>query len=251
LRAYPEGPVFGAAFAEVQLLDDSYPPWTNLPASNKTGGLYSLAPVPSAGSRPTAPPDQWNRIAVVASGRRIQVTVNGMQVTDANLDDFKQKFDAIPGLNRTTGRIGLQMHGTKVEFRNIRVREPVKGAKVDSSKGVKGESSKKVKGSVSDSDTFQPKDWYWMPEYWKVNSQQILGSTGKDGIAFNTFVCSKTNYRNFELSCQVCLIAGNTGIQFRSNYVDQDRIVLQGPQADAGAQFRGGLHGEETTGTFV
>jgi hypothetical protein len=62
-------------------------------------------------------------MTVRAAGRRLDVTVNGTRVLEADLDECAAKFPEHEGLQRTSGRIGLQMLRTVVEFRNVRVRE--------------------------------------------------------------------------------------------------------------------------------
>ena len=47
-------------------------------------------------------------------GKHIQATFNGMKIIDADS----------PKLDRPSGRIGLQLYPTRIEFRNIRLRVP-------------------------------------------------------------------------------------------------------------------------------
>ena len=70
-------------------------------------------------------PDPVYEPEIVADGRRLKVTLNGTVLVDANLDDAKdpEVLKKHPGLARTTGHIGLLGHGTRVEFRNLRVKE--------------------------------------------------------------------------------------------------------------------------------
>jgi len=56
-------------------------------------------------------------------GPKIQVTVNGEMIIDANLINFMDKIREHPGLKRREGYIGLQSHSTKIEYRNIYLRE--------------------------------------------------------------------------------------------------------------------------------
>jgi hypothetical protein len=68
---------------------------------------------------------QWNEQEILCRGRRITVIVNEMVVLDADLDksttaEVREKH---PGLGRHRGHIGLLGHGSRVEFRNIRVKE--------------------------------------------------------------------------------------------------------------------------------
>jgi hypothetical protein len=65
-------------------------------------------------------------MAIRAQGRQVQVKLNGIDILDADLDHCR-KDPAVakehPGLARATGRIGLQSHTDRVEFRNIRIKE--------------------------------------------------------------------------------------------------------------------------------
>src|SRR4051812_19546384 len=60
--------------------------------------------------------------------------------------------------------------------------------------------------------------WEGLLEYWSVKDGALVGSTGPTGIKFNTFLCSKQKYTDFELSFEVRLKdgAGNSGVQVRS-----------------------------------
>jgi hypothetical protein len=53
------------------------------------------------------------------------VTLNGNVIVDANLDDVKDPavLKKHPGLARKSGHIGLLGHGTRVEYRNMRIKE--------------------------------------------------------------------------------------------------------------------------------
>jgi hypothetical protein len=108
---------------EIQILDDNDPRYAHIDFYQYTGSLYHVvAPT----RRTTRPAGQWNRMAVRAEGRRLRVWVNGVQVVDADLDRCRQDPAVArehPGLARSTGRIGLQSHSDRVEFRNLRVKE--------------------------------------------------------------------------------------------------------------------------------
>jgi hypothetical protein len=66
-------------------------------------------------------------MAIVARGTRVQVAVNGREVINADVADYPHKVESHPGLLRERGYIGLQNHGSRVEFRNIRIRELADG----------------------------------------------------------------------------------------------------------------------------
>jgi hypothetical protein len=118
LRAWKAGPIDGGQFLEIQLLDDGAFP--DFHPTRRTGAIYgTVAPNPS----PKLRPQDWNGVHVKAVGLRVQVSVNGTRVVNVNLDDHASTFARFPGLTRGSGRLGLQMLGTPVEFRNIRVRD--------------------------------------------------------------------------------------------------------------------------------
>ncbi|MBX9625838.1 MAG: DUF1080 domain-containing protein, partial [Gemmataceae bacterium] len=98
-------------------------------------------------------------------------------------------------------------------------------------------------------DFLKPANWEGLPENWKVDGTTVTGSTDKD-LGFNTFLCSKQKYGDFELAFKVQLKdgKGNSGVQVRSAVVDPKKFVVAGPQADIGAEFWGSLYGERVGG---
>jgi serine/threonine protein kinase len=119
LRAWPDGPIGGNQFMEIQLIDDQR---TGDPKT-RTGAIFEvLAPDPP----PRATVDEWHRIDIHLLGRELQVTFDDQKIISTNLDNHKDRFARFPGLNKTAGRIGLQLYPGKIEFRNIQVRELAK-----------------------------------------------------------------------------------------------------------------------------
>jgi hypothetical protein len=98
-------------------------------------------------------------------------------------------------------------------------------------------------------DFLKAENWENLPDLWKVNGTTITGTTTGTGIKFNTFLCSKAKYSDFELSFKVRLAngVGNSGVQVRSAIVDKekDKFVVAGPQCDMGQQYWGSLYGEK------
>jgi Domain of Unknown Function (DUF1080) len=108
----------------------------------------------------------------------------------------------------------------------------------------------------SPSDFFNGKDlsgWEGLTDYWSVKDGAVVGSTPQ-GLKFNTFLCSKKKYKDFELSFQVRLLGktANSGVQIRSRIRDGDEnrknFAVEGPQCDMGAQYWGSLYGEHFGG---
>jgi hypothetical protein len=92
--------------------------------------------------------------------------------------------------------------------------------------------------------------WEGLTQYWKVQDGAIVGSTFPDGIKFNTFLCSKRTYKDFELSFQVRLKdgKGNSGVQIRSQILDPQKFSAKGPQCDMATGYWGSLYGEQFGG---
>lgn len=85
-------------------------------------------------------------------------------------------------------------------------------------------------------------------EFWKVDGGAIVGSAPK-GLKFNTFLCSKRTYKDFELSFRVKMTKGaNSGVQIRSKIENPKTFQNAGPQCDIGQQYWGSLYGEHFGG---
>jgi hypothetical protein len=107
---------------EIQILDhnhEKYKAW--LKPTQRHGAVYDMIP-PIAEA--LTPAGQWNSEEIHVQGRRVRVTLNGVLITDADLDTVKDPavLKKHPGAARTTGRIGFLGHGSLIEFRNIRVK---------------------------------------------------------------------------------------------------------------------------------
>ena len=92
--------------------------------------------------------------------------------------------------------------------------------------------------------------WEGLKEYWSVKDGGIVGSTYPDGLKFNTFLCSKKKYKDFELRFEVRLKdgVGNSGVQIRSTLSDPEKFTVSGPQCDIGEGYWGSLYGEHVGG---
>ena len=89
------------------------------------------------------------------------------------------------------------------------------------------------------------KGWEGRLEYWSVSDGAIVGST-PEGLKFNTFLCSKQKYTDFEMSFKVRLKngGGNSGVQIRSDIANMKTFAVKGPQCDIGEGYWGSLYGE-------
>ncbi len=101
---------------EIQLIDDEGWP-SKLQTWQHTGAIYNVVPPKKTNNRPIG---EWNKLRIVAKGRRITIEQNGAILVDANLDDYvKEHAKKHPGLLREKGHIGFQSYNVRVEFRNI------------------------------------------------------------------------------------------------------------------------------------
>jgi hypothetical protein len=87
----------------------------------------------------------------------------------------------------------------------------------------------------------------------EVKDSAIVGDTSPDGAKFNTFLCSKKKYKDFELSFKVRLKdgKGNSGVQIRSEITDKEKFIVKGPQADIAEGLWGNLYGELLPGGLM
>src|SRR4051812_35197109 len=90
--------------------------------------------------------------------------------------------------------------------------------------------------SSADDAPFIGKDlegWEGLKEFWSVKNGAVVGLAEKDP-GFNTFLCSKKKYKDFEMSFKVRLTdaKGNSGVQIRSEVIDPKKFVVKGPQCD-------------------
>lgn len=103
---------------------------------------------------------------------------------------------------------------------------------------------------------FIPKDlngWEGLiKEYWSVKEDGSVVGLTTEKQTFNTFLCSKNKYKDFEMSFQVKLTGkgwtGNSGVQIRSNIHNKEKFAVTGPQADIGGGYWGSLYGENFGG---
>jgi hypothetical protein len=98
------------------------------PSKHSCGAVYdALAP-----SKEMAKADAWNHVVITADNNRLEVVMNGEKIIDMDLDRWdtpgrnpdgtKNKYHkALKDFPRE-GHIGLQDHGAKVSYRNVKIR---------------------------------------------------------------------------------------------------------------------------------
>ncbi|MCC6859608.1 MAG: DUF1080 domain-containing protein [Bryobacterales bacterium] len=108
---------------EIQILDQSGPLYgpMKLRPEQYHGSVYDVIPARTGFLRK---PGQWNEQEITADGRHITVRLNGATILDAVLDMVREPdvLKKHPGLARRSGHIALLGHGSRTEFRNLRIR---------------------------------------------------------------------------------------------------------------------------------
>ncbi len=110
---------------EIQILDEAsekYKKGAGLKPTQMTGSVYDVF---AAKSGHVKRDGTWNTYEIAAKGSKIKVTLNDIVITDVDLDTVKDEavLKKHPGLARKSGHIGFLGHGTRVEFRAIRIKE--------------------------------------------------------------------------------------------------------------------------------
>lgn len=109
---------------ELQILDNEAPVYKDLQIYQYHGSVYGVIPAQRGFLKPTG---EWNYEEVVADGDHIKVILNGTTILDGNIREAAKNGTMDqrehPGLFNKTGHIGFLGHGSKVKFRNIRIRE--------------------------------------------------------------------------------------------------------------------------------
>lgn len=116
-----------AAYAgmEIQVLDDQHALYKGkIKPEQHTASIYDVFPARTGFQKAAG---EWNEEEIHVEGRRVKITLNGVVTIDANLDNVREEavLKKHPGLLRKGGYLGFLGHNTRVEFRNIRIRELV------------------------------------------------------------------------------------------------------------------------------
>lgn len=85
--------------------------------------------------------------------------------------------------------------------------------------------------------------WKGNSDLWSVEDGMITGrTTAEKPLQFNTFlIYDKSPVANFELRFDYKIDAGNSGMQYRSKVIDEEKFIVGGYQADieAGPTYTG------------
>jgi HEAT repeat protein len=104
---------------EIQVLDDYAEKYAQLKPWQYTGSIYATV---APRSRQSKFAGEWQRMRISCQGSVVDVWLNGKEIVHADLLDYGHLLPDHPGLKRRSGHIGLQNHGTRVDYRNIFLR---------------------------------------------------------------------------------------------------------------------------------
>ena len=110
---------------EYQVLDDEKHGDGKNPLTS-AGSIYAVVPPAKKMAKPVG---EWNHTKIVAKGKKIEHWLNGEKVAEAEIgsEDWaarvaKSKWAKVPSYaQEAKGKIDLQDHGNKVEFKNIKI----------------------------------------------------------------------------------------------------------------------------------
>ena len=110
------------AMCELQVLDNTGDKYKHLKEYQYHGSIYGIVAAKQGALKPVG---QWNFQEIRVIGPRITVILNGQVITDADTSTISEPFPdgkAHPGFRNTKGFIGFLGHGSKIGFRNMRVK---------------------------------------------------------------------------------------------------------------------------------
>ena len=120
LRAPADASHISRTGMEIQLLDETHPKYKDIKDWQRTGAIYHVAAPEPGHLKPTG---EWNTREIRAEGSHVVIRLNGAKVVDDQLESHPELDKEHTGLKRKSGRLGLQSHNGRVEFRNVRVKE--------------------------------------------------------------------------------------------------------------------------------
>jgi len=126
VKEVPNTPIWHNA-PEYQLLDNATYATMGITSEHFTAANYDLNPAETDYTKPIG---EWNLARILVKGNHVEHWLNGNQVVTYELESpewealvAKSKFADYPDFGRThNAPIGLQDHGHRVQFRNIKIR---------------------------------------------------------------------------------------------------------------------------------
>jgi hypothetical protein len=237
---------------EVQILDDSHPRFQNrIKPFQRNGSIFGVVPAQPGHGKPAG---EWNREEIVYQGSHVRIVLNGAVIVDADLSKSSGRTldgKAHPGLRRTSGYIGFAGHGSRVEFRNIRIKE-LTGANDHA-----GASRSLVTpgGWISLFDGTSLKGWKadQHPETWTVSQGAIVGRGQSNG---SSHLLHEIDFADFVVETEVKINSrASSGFYFRAAQGDKFpegyEVQIIAPGEGKGRHITGDLYGRAKMQTNV
>jgi len=123
IRCPANGDAAYNGMCELQVLDDGGDTYKTLKPYQYHGSIYGIVPCKRGSQKPVG---KWNFQEIRVVGSRITVILNGDVITDADTAKIQEPFmdnKKHPGFRNTKGHLGFLGHGSRVDFRNIRIKE--------------------------------------------------------------------------------------------------------------------------------
>ena len=106
---------------ELQILDNTADKYAGkLKDFQYHGSVYGLQPALVGHLNPVG---EWNSQRVTCRGPRVTVELNGVCITDANLDELNKEKPGHKGSQRRSGHLGFAGHGDVIRVRQMRIAE--------------------------------------------------------------------------------------------------------------------------------
>ena len=213
---------------ECQVLDDSDPRYADLEPGQHHSSIYKVVAAKRGSLKPVG---EWNQEEIVAVGRHIKITVNGMVTIDADLNKVTDPaiFAKHPGFLRPRGHIGFLGHEpSEVQFRNIYLKDLSKperentppkgftalfnGTDLSQWKGLVANPPKRHAMSQAELAAAQVKSDEAAFQHWTVHDGMITYDGKNDNL------CTKKEYGDFEMWVDWKITPrGDSGIYLRGS----------------------------------
>lgn len=118
---FPSNSHVSEAGMEIQILDDGAEIHKDIKPAQHTGSIYLQVAAKQGSAKPVG---EWNSYKITCQGPLVVIVLNGQEVVRADLDKETTGHEGLTPLSERprSGHIGFQSHGTRVDFRNVRLK---------------------------------------------------------------------------------------------------------------------------------
>ncbi len=214
-------------------------------------GLRVVCEIPNvpaaADAAATAAPSVAGEYRCWQGGKHVfeRITSGKWRETDTQKASTDKRFDEVKATEkfvelieaRESGGVRIRLYGDRVKF--CYVGADTKWHNLYPGHWVSKPSRQPVDSSAADfpdQSFFNGNSldgWHGLRPFWHVKDHAIVG-TVPVGQKAHTFLCSKREYKDFELKFRARLLGGvgNSGVNFRSKIKDAQKFTVVGPQCE-------------------